>query len=116
MVSLNVNDINEDPNVVQPAHAEEDSFGEQYFPREMSWYAAEGPQGLIEAGARKVRENPWAAVGIALAAGFTLAMVGGPLIRAAMAGCELAASKLRDETTPESGIDPEPPVDDCPCD
>jgi len=99
MVSLNdIHDpINE--NVVQPAQPVEDNFGEQYFPEEMSWYSAEGPQGWIEMGARKVRENPWAAMGIALAAGVALALIARPLIRA---GIEAACSCDESDATAEA--------------
>jgi hypothetical protein len=102
MVSLNPTNETADENIIQPAQAVEDTFGEQYFPEQMSWYAPEGPQGLIEAGARQVRENPWLAMGVALAAGVVLALCAGPLIRAGAAGISLAtglkSSAADDET------------------
>jgi hypothetical protein len=55
---------------------------EQYFPRQMSWYAPEGPQGRREELARLVKEQPLKAVGVAFLLGFALAMVGGPAVRA----------------------------------
>jgi hypothetical protein len=54
---------------------------EQYFPRQMSWYAPEGPQGRREELARLVKEQPLKAVGVAFLVGFALAMVGGPAVR-----------------------------------
>ena len=95
MVRLNENAFPpaESPSVVQPAQAVEDSFGEQYFPREMSWYAPEGPQGWAQAGARKVREHPWAAVGVALAAGLALAWIASPLLTAAISTLRRGSSE-----------------------
>ncbi len=63
-----------------PGTAEE-PFVEQFFPRQMSWYAAEGPQGSLEEVARWVRENPWKAVGLAAAAGIVTGWLAAPAIR-----------------------------------
>ncbi|HVX85947.1 MAG TPA: hypothetical protein VH253_14285 [Phycisphaerae bacterium] len=56
-------------------------YVEQYFPQQMSWYAAEGPQGLHEDLLRKVREHPWKAMAISLLLGFGCAMFIGPAAR-----------------------------------
>ena len=61
-------------------------YGEQYFPRQLSWYAAEGPQGSLEQMLRRVREQPWKAMGVAMAVGFGLALLLGPIARLG-AGC-----------------------------
>jgi hypothetical protein len=90
MVSLNPVNEPVDENIIQPAQAVEDTFGEQYFPKQMSWYAPEGPQGWIEDGARKVREYPWLAIGAAIAAGLALGMLTRPLLRAGIAGLSMA--------------------------
>jgi hypothetical protein len=55
--------------------AMEEPFVEGYFPHQMSWYAPEGPQGLIEAGSRWIRENPLHAAATAAAAGLLLAIL-----------------------------------------
>jgi hypothetical protein len=70
-----------DPSPHMPHWEPSEPYVEQYFPQQMSWYAAEGPQGLAEDLLRKVREQPWKAMGIALAAGFALACLLGPACR-----------------------------------
>lgn len=69
-----------DPAAKLPA---EEPLGEQYFPQQMSWYAAEGPQGRLEDFGRWIRENPWVAVGLAASAGLIAAVVAGPALRLA---------------------------------
>src|SRR6185312_10604937 len=78
------------PAPSMPSAPTEEPFGEQFFPRQMSWYAAEGPQGNIEAIGRWVRENPWAAVGIAVGAGLAVALLAPPLLTLGMRGVRAA--------------------------
>jgi hypothetical protein len=54
---------------------------EQYYPQQLSWYAAEGPQGRREELARVVREKPLKAVGIAFLVGLAVAVLGAPAVR-----------------------------------
>jgi hypothetical protein len=57
-------------------------YVEHHFPRQMSWYAPEGPQGAVEAVGRWVRENPWTALGLGVALGAALSLLAGPAVRA----------------------------------
>lgn len=76
-----VRNLSESDQAMPAAEYQEEPFGEQYFPRQLSWYASEGPCGMAESVARYVREQPFKAVGIALAAGFAMAVIGMPAIR-----------------------------------
>jgi hypothetical protein len=59
----------------------EEPMVEQYYPRQMSWYAPEGPQGRIEEFARLVKERPMRAVGIAFLVGLAVAVMGAPAVK-----------------------------------
>lgn len=61
-------------------------FVEQHFPRQMSWYAPEGPQGALESLSRWVRENPWSSLGLAAAGGIVLGLLTIPASRSTAAG------------------------------
>ncbi len=54
----------------------DDATVEQYFPEQMSWYAAEGPRGVCEDVASLIRKRPWAALGGAVALGLLVALAG----------------------------------------
>ena len=96
MVSpLPLNVQNEELHEPTPAPVEE-PFGEQFFPKQMSWYAPEGPQGKIEDIGRWIRENPMAAVGLALAAGLGVALIARPLARLGAQSFDAACSADED--------------------
>ena len=91
--------------MVSPApdctHAEDmlsevEPFVEQYFPRQLSWYAPDRPGGPTEEIARWIRQHPWTAITLAAAAGLVASQLVGPalhLTRAAMPpGCPKTTS------------------------
>jgi hypothetical protein len=61
-------------------------FVEQHFPRQMSWYAPEGPRGALESISRCIRENPWFSLGLAAAGGILLGLLTIPASRSTAAG------------------------------
>jgi hypothetical protein len=61
----------------------EGPYVEQFYPRQMSWYAAEGPQGRIEDLGRWIRENPWKAMAAGAIIGLAVSQTVGPASRAA---------------------------------
>jgi hypothetical protein len=71
-----------------PLHCDDAPYVEQHFPRQMSWYAPEGPTGALESTSRWVRENPWPALGIAAASGILLALITGPAARGTAASAK----------------------------
>src|SRR6185437_15167593 len=95
-------------NIIPVGQAGEGTVGGEYFPRQMSWYAPEGPQGWMEEGSRKVREHPWLAIGVAGAGGWAVGMLAKPLIRA---GISMAMKQSEPEA---EGEEPEA-ASDCGC-
>jgi len=73
-------------------------YVEQHFPRQMSWYAPEGPQGFLEAGSRLIRENPYRSLAIAAGVGLLLALLSRPAARTSMAGARTLLRSRRDSS------------------
>jgi len=86
------------PHHDAPPAPHEEPFVEQFFPQQMSWYAAEGPQGKIEDVGRWIRENPLAAVGLAVAAGLGVALLASPLFRLGAQGLEAMCGTEEQDT------------------
>jgi hypothetical protein len=61
----------------------EGPYVEQFYPRQMSWYAVEGPQGRIEDLGRWIRENPWKAMAAGAIIGLAVSRNAGSASRAA---------------------------------
>ena len=75
----------------------EDPFVEQFYPREMSWYAPEGPQGRIAEVGRWIRENPWPAIALGFFAGVLTAQIAGPSLWLAGRAAQTLCPSSNDE-------------------
>jgi hypothetical protein len=67
-------------------------YVEQYYPRQMSWYAGEGPQGRVEELGRWIRENPWKAMAVGLIAGVAVSQVDRPFLAECPAPAQCSVS------------------------
>jgi hypothetical protein len=73
----------------------EGPYVEQFYPRQMTWYAPEGPQGRIEEMGRWIRENPWKAVAAGVFVGLAASRASGPALRVADRFLSAACARQR---------------------